>query len=88
MKIMKDDTTYQTYLTNMNIYFKEDNLWVLVTQHVESWSYSDTGPAPEEAVQSNFECKRNHLSVFLYIWNDTGWLVFKHKIGNNIVHKR
>lgn len=31
----------------MNIYFKEDDLWVLVTQHVESWSYSDTWLAPE-----------------------------------------
>lgn len=36
----------------MNIYFEEDNLWVLVTQHGESWSYSDTGPAPEEAEES------------------------------------
>lgn len=39
---------WQIYLTYMNIYFKEDDLQVLVTQHVESWSYSDTGPTPEE----------------------------------------
>lgn len=32
----------------MNIYFKEDDLWVLITQHVESWSYSDTGLTAEE----------------------------------------
>ncbi len=46
------DEADQTYLTDMNIYFKEDDLWVLVTQHVESWSYSDTGPTPEEAEES------------------------------------
>lgn len=46
------DVADYTYLTYMNIYFKEDNLWVLVTQHVESWSYSDTGPTPEEAEES------------------------------------
>lgn len=46
------DAADQTYLTDMNIYFKEDDLWVLVTQHVESWSYSDTGPTPEEAEES------------------------------------
>lgn len=38
----------------MDIYFEEDDLWVLVTQHVESWSYSDTWPAPEEAEESMF----------------------------------
>lgn len=32
----------------MNIYFEEDDLWVFVTQHVESWSYSDTGLAAGE----------------------------------------
>lgn len=46
------DVADYTYLTYMNIYFKEDDVWVLVTQHVESWSYSDTGPTPEEAEES------------------------------------
>lgn len=42
----------QTHLTAVNIYFEEDDLWVFVTQHVESWSYSDAWPAPEEEGQS------------------------------------
>lgn len=42
----------QTHLTDVNIYFEEDDLWVFVTQHVESWSYSDAWPAPEEEGQS------------------------------------
>lgn len=36
----------------MNIYFKEDNLWVFVTQCVEYWSYSDTRLAPGERRES------------------------------------
>lgn len=46
------DVADQAYLTDMNIYFKEDDLWVLATQHVERWSYSDTGLTPEEAEES------------------------------------
>lgn len=46
------DEADQTYLADMNIDFKEDDLWVFVTQHVEGWSYSDTGPTPEEAEES------------------------------------
>lgn len=37
------------YLTYTNVYFQEDNLWVSVTQHVENWSYSDTGLTTKEA---------------------------------------
>lgn len=48
MKTIVVDAADQTYLTDMDIYFQEDDLWVLVTQHVERWSYSDTGPTPEE----------------------------------------
>lgn len=44
----------QTHLTYMDIYFKEDDLWILVTQHVESRSYSDTGSTPEETEESMF----------------------------------
>lgn len=47
VKHMKDDVSL-TYLTYMNIYFKEDDLRVLVTQHVECRCYSDTGPTSEE----------------------------------------
>lgn len=34
------------YLTDMDIYFKKDNLRVLVAQHVESRCYSDTRSTP------------------------------------------
>lgn len=40
------DVLDYTYRTCMDIYFKEDNLWVFVTQRVEHWSYSDTRLAP------------------------------------------
>lgn len=42
----------RTYLTHVDIDFKEDDLWVLVAQHVESRGYSDTGPTPEETEDS------------------------------------
>lgn len=43
---------WQIYLTYVNINFKEDDLYVFVTQQVESWSYSDTRPTPDEAKES------------------------------------
>ena len=46
------DVADRAYLTDVNVYFKEDNMWVLATQHVECWSYSDTGLTPEEAEES------------------------------------
>lgn len=39
----------------MNIYFKEDNLWVFVTQCVEYWSYSGTRLTPGERRKSMAE---------------------------------
>lgn len=37
----------------MNVHFQEDDLGVLVAQHVESWSYSDARLAPEaESVEN------------------------------------
>lgn len=40
------------YLTDMYINFKEDNLWIFVAQHVESWSYSDAGSTSKEAEEN------------------------------------
>lgn len=36
-----------TYRASVNIDFKEDDMGVLVAQHVENRSYSDTWLAPE-----------------------------------------
>lgn len=50
-KIVQDgkrvsDVRGDTYRTRMDVYFKEDNLWVFVAQRVEHRSYSDTRLAP------------------------------------------
>lgn len=47
----------------MNINFKEDDLYVFVTQQVESWSYSDTRPTPDEAKESVID--KHHYSTSL-----------------------
>lgn len=71
-KILQDgnysvDVLDYTYRTCMNIHFKEDNLWVFVTQRVECWSYSDTRLAAGERRESMAEIYYSHAQDFVIL---------------------
>lgn len=51
--LQPESTWKSSHLTNMDIDFKKNNMWVLVAQRGESWSYSDTWATPGDLDNKN-----------------------------------